>query len=81
MAAPSTNAGAEEAVIDVFLGYLLAEDAGRTPDAGELLAAMTGIRITHIPYKGTGPAITDLLGGHIAMMFAPIPAAHGNVSA
>ena len=49
--------------------------------AGELLAAMTGIKITHIPYKGTGPAITDLLGGHIAMMFAPIPAAHGNVSA
>jgi tripartite-type tricarboxylate transporter receptor subunit TctC len=49
--------------------------------AGELLSAMTGIRITHIPYKGTGPAITDLLGGHIAMMFAPIPAAHGNVSA
>jgi tripartite-type tricarboxylate transporter receptor subunit TctC len=49
--------------------------------AGELLAAMTSIRITHIPYKGTGPAITDLLGGHIAMMFAPIPAAHGNVSA
>jgi tripartite-type tricarboxylate transporter receptor subunit TctC len=49
--------------------------------AGELLAAMAGIKITHIPYKGTGPAITDLLGGHIAMMFAPIPAAHGNVSA
>jgi tripartite-type tricarboxylate transporter receptor subunit TctC len=49
--------------------------------AGELLAVMTGIKITHIPYKGTGPAITDLLGGHIAMMFAPIPAAHGNVSA
>jgi tripartite-type tricarboxylate transporter receptor subunit TctC len=49
--------------------------------AGELLAAMAGIKITHIPYKGTGPAITDLLGGHITMMFAPIPAAHGNVSA
>ena len=49
--------------------------------AGELLAAMTSIKITHIPYKGTGPAITDLLGSHIAMMFAPIPAAHGNVSA
>jgi tripartite-type tricarboxylate transporter receptor subunit TctC len=49
--------------------------------AGELLSAMTGIKITHIPYKGSGPAITDLLGGHIAMMFAPIPAAHGNVSA
>jgi tripartite-type tricarboxylate transporter receptor subunit TctC len=32
-------------------------------------------------YKGTGPAINDLLGGHIAMMFAPIPAAHGNIAA
>jgi tripartite-type tricarboxylate transporter receptor subunit TctC len=49
--------------------------------AGELLASMAGLKITHIPYKGTGPAITDLLGGHISMMFAPIPAAHGNVSA
>jgi tripartite-type tricarboxylate transporter receptor subunit TctC len=49
--------------------------------AGELLASMADIKITHIPYKGTGPAINDLLGGHISMMFAPIPAAHGNVAA
>src|SRR6266540_183060 len=48
--------------------------------AGELLASMADVKITHIPYKGTGPAITDLMGGHISMMFAPIPAAHGNVS-
>jgi tripartite-type tricarboxylate transporter receptor subunit TctC len=41
---------------------------------------MAGVKLGHIPYKGTGPAISDLLGGHIAMMFAPIPAAHGNVS-
>jgi tripartite-type tricarboxylate transporter receptor subunit TctC len=41
--------------------------------AGELFASMADIKITHIPYKGTGPAINDLLGGHIAMMFAPIP--------
>ncbi len=48
--------------------------------AGELFASMADVKISHIPYKGTGPAITDLLGGHIAMMFAPIPAAHGNVT-
>src|SRR5215470_9138279 len=48
--------------------------------AGELFASMADVKIAHIPYKGTGPAITDLLGGHIAMMFAPIPAAHGNVT-
>jgi tripartite-type tricarboxylate transporter receptor subunit TctC len=43
---------------------------------GELLATMAGIKLTHIPYKGTGPAMTDLLGGHIPMSFAPIPAVH-----
>jgi tripartite-type tricarboxylate transporter receptor subunit TctC len=43
---------------------------------GELLATRAGITLTHIPYKGTGPAMTDLLGGHILMSFAPIPAVH-----
>jgi tripartite-type tricarboxylate transporter receptor subunit TctC len=43
---------------------------------GQLLATMAGIKLTHIPYKGTGPAMTDLLGGHIPMSFAPIPAVH-----
>ena len=49
--------------------------------AGELFASIAGVKIAHIPYKGTGQAMNDLLGGHVAMMFAPIPAAHGNVSA
>jgi tripartite-type tricarboxylate transporter receptor subunit TctC len=49
--------------------------------AAELLASMAGIKLSHIPYKGTGPALSDLLGGHISMMFAPIPAAHANVTA
>ena len=49
--------------------------------AFELLATETGMSLQHIPYKGNGPAITDLLGGHVPMMFIPIPAAIGNVKA
>ena len=45
---------------------------------GEYFATAAGIKLTHIPYKGTGPALTDLLGGHILMAFAPIPATHEN---
>ena len=42
--------------------------------AGELLNVSAGIRTVHIPYKGTGPALTDLIGGQIDMMFAsPVP--------
>ncbi|WP_375411698.1 Bug family tripartite tricarboxylate transporter substrate binding protein [uncultured Bradyrhizobium sp.] len=48
---------------------------------GEYFAASAGIKLVHIPYKGTGPVLTDLLGGHIPMAFAPIPASHPNVSA
>jgi tripartite-type tricarboxylate transporter receptor subunit TctC len=47
--------------------------------AGELLATMAGLKLIHVPYKGTGPALTDLLGGHIPLMFTPIPTAHGQV--
>ena len=48
---------------------------------GEYFARAAGITLVHIPYKGTGPALTDLLGGHIPMAFAPIPASHPNVAA
>jgi tripartite-type tricarboxylate transporter receptor subunit TctC len=48
---------------------------------GEYFAREAGITLVHVPYKGTGPALTDLLGGHIPMALAPIPAVHANVSA
>jgi tripartite-type tricarboxylate transporter receptor subunit TctC len=49
--------------------------------AGEMLALEIGAPLQHIPYKGNGPALGDLIGGHIPMMFMPIPAALGNVKA
>jgi tripartite-type tricarboxylate transporter receptor subunit TctC len=45
----------------------------------ELFASMAGIKLTHVPYKGTGPAIADLLGGHISMTFSSLPPAIGLV--
>jgi tripartite-type tricarboxylate transporter receptor subunit TctC len=45
----------------------------------ELFASMAGIKLTHVPYKGTGPAIADLLGGHITMTFSSLPPAIGLV--
>ena len=48
--------------------------------SAELFAGMAGIKLTHVPYRGNGPAFTDLLGGHIQMQFVPIVQAHGNIA-
>jgi tripartite-type tricarboxylate transporter receptor subunit TctC len=39
--------------------------------AAELFAAMAGVEMLHVPYRGTGPALTDLIAGRIQLMFAP----------
>ena len=41
----------------------------------EHFKALTGIQMTHIPYKGANPAVTDVIGGQIQLSFAPFPAA------
>ncbi len=47
--------------------------------AGELLNLRAGVKLLHIPYKGGGPATTDVLGGQVPLLFVSIPAAMGFV--
>ncbi len=49
--------------------------------AGELLKSMAHIDIVHVPYRGAAPAMNDLLGGHVPMMFDNMPAALPQVKA
>lgn len=50
--------------------------AGGSPHlAGELLKLRTGIDILHVPYKGAGPVLNDLIGGYVTMSFMTIPGA------
>src|SRR5690606_17739365 len=48
-------------------------DLGTAPHlSGELLADMAQVNIVHVPYKGSGPAQSDLLGGHISLLFSTV---------
>ncbi|QRZ15811.1 tripartite tricarboxylate transporter substrate binding protein [Paracoccus methylovorus] len=48
--------------------------------SGELFKAMAGIELTHIPYKGSGPALTDVLGNQVPIIFDNLPSASGHIA-
>jgi tripartite-type tricarboxylate transporter receptor subunit TctC len=58
-----------------MLNYASAGAGSATRLSGELLKALSATNIVHVPYKGTGPAVTALLSGEIDLYFATVPAA------
>jgi tripartite-type tricarboxylate transporter receptor subunit TctC len=48
---------------------------------GELFKSVTGVNLVHVPYRGAGPALVDLLGGRMQVMFAPLSIAAEHVRA
>lgn len=49
--------------------------------AGEMFKQMANVNLTHVAYKGSGQALGDLMGGHIALMFENLPGAVGHIKA
>src|SRR6266540_3648604 len=47
--------------------------------SGELLKAMAGIDLVHVPYRGTAPALTDLLAGQVQVLFDNLPGSIGHI--
>jgi tripartite-type tricarboxylate transporter receptor subunit TctC len=48
---------------------------------GELFKAMAGVQMTHVPYKGSAPALQDLIGGQVQLMFDNLPSALPQIKA
>jgi tripartite-type tricarboxylate transporter receptor subunit TctC len=63
------------------LAYASAGNGSSQHLMGELLKALAKIDLIHVPYKGTGPALSDLIGGQIALMFGPLINVIPNVKA
>jgi tripartite-type tricarboxylate transporter receptor subunit TctC len=57
----------------VYFGGPMASGVGSSIHlSGELFKMMTGVDMLHVPYRGSGPALTDLIGGQVQAMFADI---------
>jgi tripartite-type tricarboxylate transporter receptor subunit TctC len=63
------------------LNYASGGIGASTHLGGELLKFVAGIDVKHVPYKGTGPAMNDLIGGHVQVMFSGISSARPHMDA
>ena len=55
------------------ISYASAGTGSSTHLAGELFKNLAGVNMMHVPYKGTAPALTDLMGGQVLATFLPLP--------
>jgi tripartite-type tricarboxylate transporter receptor subunit TctC len=55
------------------LNFASSGNGGAPHMAGELFKSVTGVPMTHVPYKGSGPAVADLVGGRVQIMFDAAP--------
>ncbi len=64
-------------------GYVYASSGIGTPLhlSGELFNSLAGVTMTHVPYQGSGPALQDLLGNQVSIMFDNLPSASGHMAA
>ncbi len=63
-------------------GQLFGSSSGRATVGHmsiELFNSMAGVKVTHVPYKGAGPAIIDLVAGHVQLQFSSLPLVSGHV--
>jgi tripartite-type tricarboxylate transporter receptor subunit TctC len=59
-----------------MLNYGSSGTGGSNHLAGELFQAMAGVKMVHVPYKGNAPALTDLVGGHVDLIFNGLTSAY-----
>jgi tripartite-type tricarboxylate transporter receptor subunit TctC len=63
------------------LNFASSSSGGLPHLVGELFRARTGAEITHVPYKGSGPAVVDLAAGQVQIMFDAVPSLFGQIKA
>ncbi|SIQ16073.1 Tripartite-type tricarboxylate transporter, receptor component TctC [Rhizobium sp. RU35A] len=63
--------------------YSYASSGNGTPLhlSGELFNSMAGVKMQHVPYKGSGPALNDLIGNQVSIMFDNLPSSSGHIKA
>jgi tripartite-type tricarboxylate transporter receptor subunit TctC len=62
------------------LSYASAGNGTSAHLAAELFKAMTGVNLVHVPYRGSGPALVDMLSGQVQVMFDAVPSSIGHIN-